>query len=617
MAKLIGTAGHVDHGKTTLIQALSGIDADRLPEEKKRGMTIDIGFAYVDLPKSGRASIVDVPGHEKFLTNMLVGALGIDVALLCVAADAGVMPQTREHLQILELLPVNDLIVALTRSDLVDEETLELATLDVNEFLDSTRFKGAPIIPVSAAAGTGVAELLAALDDVLSRPAVEATGPWYMPIDRVFSVKGHGAVVTGTLAQGKVRPGDSATIQPGNLQARVRTIHSHEESLEFGECGRRIALNLNGVKTEELRRGMLIGKPGAVFETSLFDAVVRTVGDIKHAMRVRVSVGAEEAIGKVFLNDSDKSLVQVRTEEPLACALKQPVIIRRYSPPDVLAGGRITVPHAQPRKKSQEVRSISSELDPKEAILETLAVEPMGLDTAEVCRRVGRSAQELGAVFEDLIKENRTLGFAGLWFVPHQFESSAAKFEAALDKLHSEKPAMGHIPREAVVAAAGLKWGGKPLDRIVTHLVQTGRLAAQGTGIRLSSFEIRLSDKQEAFLSRVIALLDAEEVNVPNVKELAARVPAPTQAIEEILKLGVSAGRIVRIEDTIYYSKSSLKSIADGIRAQFGESGFTAAECRDLWQSSRKYVIPLLEYFDSIGFTVRVGDQRMVKKWES
>src|SRR5256714_94893 len=229
VAKLIGTAGHVDHGKTTLIRALTGIDADRLPEEKRRGMTIDIGFAYFDLPEIGRVSIVDVPGHEKFLRNMLVGALGIDVALLCVAADEGVMPQTREHLQILLLLPVTQLVVALTRSDLVDKDTLAIAAEDVIALLEPTRFMGAPLIPVSAVKSEGIDELKAELTRALSMETAKVEGPWYLSIDRAFSVKGHGCVATGTLAQGIVRVGDKAYLEPGHVEVRVRAIHSHSE----------------------------------------------------------------------------------------------------------------------------------------------------------------------------------------------------------------------------------------------------------------------------------------------------------------------------------------------------------------------------------------------------
>ncbi|HWA83840.1 MAG TPA: selenocysteine-specific translation elongation factor, partial [Fimbriimonadaceae bacterium] len=417
MAKLIGTAGHVDHGKTTLIQALTGIDADRLPEEKRRGMTIDIGFAYIDLPEFGRVSIVDVPGHERFLTNMLVGALGIDVALLCVAADESVMPQTREHVQILDLLPVERMVVALTRSDLADETTREIAKAEVEELLAPTRFKVAPIVEVSAQTGAGIPELRQALVEALRASAPEGLkdAPWYLPIDRVFTVKGHGAVVTGTLAQGEVRVGGKAYIQPENLEVRVRALHSHGVAIESGEPGRRIAINLSGVKEEDLRRGQAVGAPGALFSTDCFDAKMRWATPVKHGSRVRVSIGAEEAIGRVFLNDFDPELAQIRLESRIAAALDQPLILRRYSPPDVLGGGRILIPQAKRRKKGEEIRGARPARD-EEAILGVVGTSPDGIATEEVCRLVGKSQQTLGKPFENLLAQGKVHGFAGLWF---------------------------------------------------------------------------------------------------------------------------------------------------------------------------------------------------------
>jgi selenocysteine-specific elongation factor len=387
MAKLIGTAGHIDHGKTTLIRALTGIDADRLPEEKARGMTIDIGFAYLDLPEHGRVSIVDVPGHEKFLRNMLVGALGIDVALLCVSADEGVMPQTREHLQILLLLPVQQLVVALTRCDLADADTLALAAEDVNALLEPTRFKGAPIIPVSALQMQGIdalrSELLRALSSRMSG-STDSAEPWYLPIDRAFSVKGHGCVATGTLAQGIVRAGDIAFLEPGHVEVRVRAIHSHGDALEAIEKGRRTALNLSGVRLEDVHRGMALGAPGALFETQVFDAKMHWLETPKHASRVRVSIGSEEAIAKVYVG-ADPEVVQFRCEASMACAMNQPLIVRQYSPPGLMGGGRVVVPQGRIRKKG-EVATVIKASDPMEAVVQAIGDSIQGMSTEEICQ---------------------------------------------------------------------------------------------------------------------------------------------------------------------------------------------------------------------------------------
>lgn len=616
MARLIGTAGHVDHGKTTLIQALTGIDADRLPEEKARGMTIDIGFAYVDLPGVGRASIVDVPGHERLVTNMLVGALGVDVALLVVSADESVMPQTREHFQILELLPVEKLVVAMTRADLADAETRGIARTEIEELLAPTRFSSSPILEVSAVTGEGLDALRDTLAKALSGPPKPDSGSWYLPIDRVFTVKGHGCVVTGTLAQGQVKSGDRAFLEPGHREVRVRSVQSHGEDAAEGEQGRRTALNLGGVKTEEVHRGMAVGSPGALFETRVLDARVRWVAEVKHGMRIRASVGTNEAIGKLFLNDNDPELVQLRLEAPVACAKDQPLIVRRYSPPTVLAGGRITVPQARTRRKSESVSGALTATNEPEAILETVSGRQDGLPTAEICRLLGRTPQALGDVFEKLRAEEKLVGFAGLWFEPTAFVEAANRFLGALKEMHEAKPMQALQPREKVVARAGLKWAGKPLDRIVAAMVGSGKLRAEGTGVRLASFKIVLTDRQRAFLDRVVEALGQGGVNPPGVHDLASILRVPHQAVEEIMRLGVEAGEVIRVAEGIFYAPSGIEKVKQKVRELGAKGPFTAAEFRDAAGTSRKYAIPVLEYLDTIRITIRSGDKRVLASRE-
>lgn len=611
MARLIGTAGHVDHGKTTLIRALTGIDADRLPEEKKRGMTIDIGFAFIDLPGVGRASIVDVPGHERFLTNMLVGALGIDVALLCVAADESVMPQTREHLQILELLPVEKLIVAMTRADLADEETRMIAREEIEELVRGSRFESAPVLEVSAAKGEGIDALREALASALSGEDAPASGPWYLPIDRVFGVKGHGCVVTGTLAEGAVRAGDRAVLQPGGQEVRVRAIHSHDEAVETAEHGRRTALNLGGVKLEDVHRGMVVGEPGAVFETTLMDARVRWLDRPRHGARVRVSAGAEEVIAKAFHTDAEPEIVQLRLESPLAVALRQPVIVRRYSPPEVLGGGRVLVPVARQRRKSEAFVPVAETDSAEDAILEALG-DRTGVTTEEVCRVLGKSPQALGKAFEALASADRVRGFAGLWMRSEVFESAAAQFLEVLAQAHEKQPTQATVPREKVSELSGLKWAGKPLDRILAALAAAGRLSVSGTGVRHPDFQLRLTERQRQLLDRVRAALEAEGINVPAPLELARTLAVPPQAVDEILRLGVEAGEIVRVDEGLFYTHAQIDEVKRKAIAVAGGKPFAAAEFRDAVGTSRKYAIPLLEYLDRVRFTTRVGDRRMI-----
>lgn len=614
MAKLIGTAGHVDHGKTTLIRALTGIDADRLPEEKRRGMTIDIGFAFVDLPKSGRVSIVDVPGHERFLSNMLVGALGIDVALLCIAADDGVKPQTVEHLSFLDLLPVDRLVVALTRADLADSEWRELVRAEAQELVEKTRFGKCRMMFVSSVDGEGVAELLDVLDDELEKAPPRPKSPWRLPIDRAFTMKGFGAVVTGTLSGDEVHVGDEGSIEPIGAAVRIRGIQSHGESLATAEPGRRVALNLSGIKAEALERGQVVGRPGSVFATRIVDCRLRRVGEMKHGMRIRASIGAEEAIGKAFLSESDPAIVQLRFEEDVAASIGQPIIVRKYSPPSLLAGGEIVVPVATKRGLKGSIAMAATGGEGGIGVLSALSQAPNGLATEEVCRQLGRSAQDLGSEFESLSNSGTIVGFAGLWYEASHFEAASSRFLDVLARMHADQPMVGEHARESVAQRAGLNWSGKPFDRIVSRLVQDGKILANGTRIRGANFQIQLSAKQRLFLDRVVAVLVEGGINSPPTLEIAKAVHAPTQAVEEILRLGVESGELVNVGEGLVYLRQSLASLKEKMFETYGLDPFTAADFRDRFATSRKYAIPVLEFFDSQGFTVRVGDQRAIRR---
>ena len=609
MAKLIGTAGHVDHGKTTLIKALTGIDADRLPEEKKRGMTIDVGFAYVDLPGHGRVSIVDVPGHERFISNMLVGALGIDVALLCVSADESVMPQTREHLQILELLPVDRLVVALTRSDLADAETREFAEIEITELIAASRFKSAPIIPVSALKGEGLQELRDALSRALSESEAPHAGsePWYLPIDRVFTVKGHGCVVTGTLARGTVRVGDRAFLEPGHYEVRIRGIEIHDEPAQESERGKRTALNLAGARQEDVARGMSLGAPGALFDTDMIDARFNWLTQPKHGQRVRVSIGADEVIGKIFFSADESGIGQLRLEAKVAAAMDQPLIVRRYSPPELLGGGRVVVPQARPRRRKEKAQVVD-EQDLPSAILRVVGENPDGVATEEICRLLGKTPQALGQVFEDLSKKGLLKGFAGHWFSEAGYRAGFEKFLEGLKVTHEKNPSRASVPREAAVKAAG-----KPLDRLMAAGAAEGAIEVYGTNVRLPGFAVDLAPRQRQLLDRVKEALEAEWVNVPNPFEISKTINVPSQAVDEIIKIGLQAGELVAVGEGVFYTPAQLKVLKEKVREASAGKPFTASAVRDALGTTRKYVIPLLEYFDSVRFTVRVGDNRIIE----
>jgi selenocysteine-specific elongation factor len=616
MAYLLGTAGHVDHGKTTLLAALTGIDADRLPEEKARGMTIDLGFAWIDLPQVGRVSIVDVPGHERFIKNMLAGASGVDVALLCVASNEGVMPQTREHFQILRLLEARSVIVALTKCDVTTEEEQEIAELDVRDLLAGTPYENAPIQRVSAQTGQGVEELKSLIANTLlslgDRPMSEKD--WFLPIDRVFTVAGHGTVVTGTLARGKLRVGAEAEVLPGNLRARVRSIQVHGQPADEVEAGRRTAINLTGVKKEDLHRGQAVAAPGCLAETQILNVRLTPVAELKHGQRIRLHIGSGEFIGKLFLFDNAPGFGQLRLEEPIACARGQRAVLRRYSPPDLLAGAEVVTPNATKRRKNDraamELLARHEEGDDSERTYAELLRHPSGVETSDVCEALGATAQALGDSFERLLNQGRVKSFAGMWVAAEHLDEVARVVKDALARLHAQHPTRPAIPKSDLLAETKLRWSPKAFDRLIQHLDEMGAVALYAGDVRLPEFRVQLSDKQEKLLERVLCAMEEAGAAAPSVTDLAIALRVPPQAVEEMIRLGLSAGKLVKVDEGLIYSTNTIEQLKQKAR-EIGPR-FTAAAFRDATGSSRKYAIPLLEYFDSIRFTRRVGDERVI-----
>lgn len=613
MAYLIGTAGHVDHGKTTLIAALTGINADRLPEEKARGMTIDLGFAYVELDGIGRVSIVDVPGHERFVKNMLAGASGVDVALLCVAADEGVMPQTREHFQILRLLEARTLVVALTKVDAVDDESVAIAELDVAALLEGTAYANAPLLRVSAHSGSGVEELKNALrDTILDLGPRPTTSAWFLPIDRVFTVEGHGTIVTGTLATGSVSEGAEAVLMPGHHKARIRGVETHGQRSTTAEVGMRTALNVTGVRKEALHRGHALGSVGSLSETDCLNVRLAAVDSLQHGCRVRVHIGTGEFIGRLFLFDHAPDFGQVRLEEVAACARGQRIVIRRYSPPTLLAGGEIVTPNAKPRRKNDaSVRELLLQKDTEgDPILDLLARHPLGATTDSLCEALGKTPQALGDAFEQHKRSGTALGFAGMWLAPEHFPAVAQRVREAMESLHKGQPQSATVSKSQVLAESGLGWPAKSFDRLLAKLVDEGLVNARGSSLAHPDHKISLNEKQAALLQRVVSAMIESGASAPSSEDLAQSVGAPVQAIDEMIRLGIETGALIKVDDGIFYPPAVLDQMKETVRA-FGRP-FTVAQFRDATKSSRKYALPLLQYFDETRFTKRVDDERIV-----
>lgn len=610
MAQLIGTAGHVDHGKTSLIRALTGTDTDRLPEEQARGLTIDIGFASLDLPEIGEVSIVDVPGHEKFVGNMLVGALGMDVVMLCIAGDTGVMPQTIEHFQVINLLPIEKMVVVITRSDLADTDSIELVSMQMADLIADTKFAGSAILPVSCETGKGLDALKSELVRILKIGVPVRTGPWYMPVDRVFSLPGHGTVVTGTVAQGNLHASESVMLLPQGLRSRAKGLQFHGKSVQVVATGQRAAINLAGVDLDEVQRGDLVCLPGAAFATNNFDAQITWVEAPKHGSRVRVAIGADEVIAKVFLNDNDENLVQFRCERLTVAAKEQPLIVRNFSPMTLLGGGKVTVPEARIRRKNAFAGEAGSAHGSN--LVQVVNNAPVGIMAQEIARLLGQTIQGIGDEIERSKKRGEIIGFAGLWFTATNFQAATTRFMETLKELHSEHPTKALLPRELVTKQSELPWRDKPLDRLVSYWVQERIIRSEGTYIADFAFRPELNSRQRTLLDRTILLLNEGKMSSPSPFELVKLLNVPPQALDEILRIGVEAGELLRVEEGIYYSEIFLKSLVEDFKSQFSGKRFAAADVREAFGSSRKYVIPFLEYCDSIGVTMRQGDERIV-----
>jgi selenocysteine-specific elongation factor len=611
MARLIGTAGHVDHGKTTLIRVLTGIDTDRLPDEKRRGMTLDLGFAHITLPDGSRAGIVDVPGHERLITNMLAGAGGVDVALLCVAADAGVMPQTREHLQILALLPVVELTVALTRCDLAEPEVRELAIGEIRALLAETRFGAAPITPVSAVTGEGLGmlreTLAAALARAEAKPQPDHDG-WFLPVDRVFTVKGHGTVVTGTLHGGAVRVGEEAAIEPDGRRTRIRRVHSHDAEVECAQPGMRVALNLARIEPDEVARGSIVGASETVFATVCLDAQMRWMERPAHGRRVRVASGTEEVLGRVFFGAEESDVAQFRLERPMAMVRNAALIVRQASPMELLGGGAVIAPVAKPRRRRDAVK-VAAEGSDADRIRALLVGAAQGSTTEFICERLGKAPPQLGDAFAELKASGAVVGFAGLWLGQAEWDQVRQSLAQALAARHAAEPTLPWQPREAVVRDAGWRFAGKPLDRMMAAWAETGEVAVQGTGVRQADFRVQLNARQRELLTRVQAELNREPVNTPSTVEIARALAVPEPAIAEILRVGEYAGEIIAAGEGVFYEAEQWAALVARLRANVTEP-FTAAAARDALGTTRKYIIPILETTDRLKLTERRGDTR-------
>ncbi|MCS7172629.1 MAG: selenocysteine-specific translation elongation factor [Armatimonadetes bacterium] len=619
-AAVVGTAGHVDHGKSTLVYALTGIDPDRLEEEKRRGMTIDLGFAHMDLPSGVRVGFVDVPGHERLIRNMLAGAAGFDAVMLVVASDEGVMPQTREHVDILRFLRIPRGVVALTKRDLVDEEWLELVQEDVRSFLAETFLENAPIVPVSAKTGEGLAELVAALDRVVASGSPRpAEGPVRLPVDRSFQVAGWGTVVTGTLWSGRIRPDDTLQILPSGRTVRVRGIQSHGRPVPEVRAGQRVALNLLGISREEVGRGDVLVTPGAFEAATSLDVRLQLLPGtpaLRHGDRVRLYLGTAEAIGRAFLlegatlSPGAAGFAHIRLEQPITAAFGDPFVIRRPSPMLTWGGGEVLQVNP-PRSRRQDptvlvhLRILESQ-DPEGVLL--LAVESSGTDGStlpDLVRRTGMAAERLHTLLLQAQAKGLVWSVRDRWIhgaVLHRIEEEILQ---ALSAYHRTRPWRRGLPQGEWLTLIR-RLGGAAWELAAERVAH--RVVTDGGFVRLPDHHPVLTPDQARAVDELRSWLERSGLEGPSRTEVEQALGARAEVALQFL---LDAGEALELRGLLYHRKSLERAIAVISEALHVQASLTVAAVRDLLGTSRKYVLPLLEYLDTVGVTRRQGDLRV------
>ena len=629
---VLGTAGHIDHGKSALVKALTGTDPDRLPEEKERGVTIELGFARLELPSGRSMGVVDVPGHERFVRQMVAGATGIDVVLLVVAADDGVMPQTREHLSIIDLLGISRGVVAITKSDLADEDWLALVRADIERLLEGTSIEGAPIVDVSAKTGAGLPELLAQLDHVADETtARHANLPMRLPVDRVFTIAGAGTVVTGTMWSGSAKRDDAIEIYPSGVRGRVRGVQVHSAAVDEAHAGQRVAVNIAGVERDEIARGDVIAEAGTLTVTDRFDARFTYLGSpgsekpFASGSRVHVDHGTREVLGRVLLMDretlaaGESALAQVRLEEPLMPRYDDRFIVRSYSPVYTIGGG--TVLDALPPRRTQ-LKSHERELldalvahDLAGASLGLLASRGLPMSSAEVAASLGVAraavADELNRAKLSRLKVASETYFA----TPDALDALVSSIERELIAFHAENPTESGVATAALRNLVDRRLDPRVFDSVLAEATSRGSAIVDAGRVRHPQAAVSALAAEESATEAVLALLRDAGLEPPSVAELAATASADVGVVRKVLGRLAGDGTVVRATSEMYFAASAYEEARERLRAALtaAPQGATAAELRDALGVSRKYAIPLLEHFDSQGFTKRAGDLRMLR----
>ena len=628
---VIGTAGHIDHGKTLLVKALTGTDTDRAPEEKARGITIELGFAFL----GEEATIVDVPGHERFVKTMVAGVSAIDVALLVIAADDGVMPQSREHLDVLELLGVRRGIVVVNKVDLVDEEWLQLVEEEIAEVAAGTFLEGAEVARVSALTGAGIGELRQALEKLIAATGEKRTGgPFRLPVDRAFVVKGFGMVCTGTVLSGQLQGSGSVEVQPGSRRLRVRGLQKHGATVSSVAAGDRAAINLPGIEQEEIRRGDVLCEDGVFAPAFMVDARLRLLPscprELVQRARVRLHIGTAEVLGRVVLLDrevlqpGERAMVQLRLESPVLAAWGDRFVIRRYSPALTIGGGRILNPHPQKHTGSGDGAAAALEAldvdEPAAAVAPLIRLSRDGMASegklaGDLGIAAGRLSVRLAAMEEagDLVRtavDNEPCVVPGeIW------QGTAEEMRGQLAAFHEADPLRQGMNREELRKACAGALAAELFERILEREEREGRIAVSGSAVRLAGHRITFSEEEAGLRGRIEAeLRKAKLEEIPDAGGLAPRLGADPGQVERILRALQSLGIAIHLEGSLVLHEARLRDVREELRTCLeGREEITVSQFRELIGSNRRWALALLNHFDGEGFTIRRGDVRALR----
>ena len=631
---ILGTAGHIDHGKTSLIKAVTGTDTDRLKEEKERGITIELGFASLDLPNGQHVGIVDVPGHEKFVKNMVAGATGIDIVVMVIAADEGVMPQTREHMEICTLLGIKHGFVALTKIDMVDEEWLELAIEDVRDFTAGTFLEDTPIVPVSAVKEKGLQEFSRILETICNQvPERSLSSLFRLPVDRVFTMKGFGTVITGSLISGRVQVGDTVMIYPSMVTSRVRGIQVHNQGVNMAEAGQRTAINFQGLEKAAIKRGEMLALPGTLKPSFMVDLQLQYLASnkkpIKNRTRVRFHTGTSEILGNLVLLDreelppGEKAAVQLRLDEPVCLVKDDRFVIRSYSPVRTIGGGQVLnpIPPKHKRFKADVVQGLQSIAERSTEELIAYYIDQTGHAGAafsDLVLMTNITEKSLDQQLQALLSRKTVLLVdrdSRIYMHTNSFQQLRQDLTGHLERYHKTNPLKAGMPKEELKSKLPPNLSPKLFNLLMNQMLKDGDISVVEDTVHLASHTVALGADQEDIRDKIIKTYQESGLQPPYFKELGKQLTADPSRARDVLNLLVKEGRLVKVKEDLFFDADAVTRLKQQLVEFLTVNGeISTPQFKEMTAVSRKYVIPLIEFFDAQNFTIRIGDIRKLRK---